>query len=197
MTDIDTQSTKAGKRGGAKAKPVDSKAFLGMLTDARKLLDEFRRALKQVSPKLTMRDYMALARINNGSTDQPADGSNAAGDAKKPGIRKGVANSLQQAGLVTTPATEGSTPEITDQGRKVLADMDTLLASIVGKMKGKKGAATQAGARNVPMALKAVKQSTRTGKGEAGAKGGRGKKQREGGTAAGEATKAPAGSIPA
>lgn len=167
MTNTDTTTKKTGKRAGAASKPVDSKAFLGMLTDAKKLLNEFQRALKQVSPKLSMRDYMALARINAGASasadaDANANGQTATGK-KQVKVRQGVTSSLQTAGLVTT--TEGSNPEVTDQGRRVLADMDELLASIVGKMKGKKGAATKAGGRNVPMALKAVKQSTRAGKG--------------------------------
>lgn len=190
MTDIDTTATKPGKRGGGTAKAVDTKALLAMLTDARKLVSEFQRALKQVSPKLTMRDYMALARINTGAADQaPAGGATAEGKTQRP-VRAGVAASLQQAGLVTAPA--GGKPEITDQGRKVLGDIDVLLASILGKMKGKKGAATQAGGRNVPMALKAVKQSTRAGRGEAGAKGEGGRKRREGRNATATATPATA-----
>src|SRR5699024_3281746 len=155
MTDTDTATQPTGKRNRGAAKALDSKGFLSMLIDARKLVTEFQRALKQVSPKLSMRDYMTLAKLNAGDSVEGGDTA----ERKQPKRRKAATASLQHAGLVTVTGDEK--PEVTDQGRKVLADMDAMLASVLSAMGGKKGAATKAGSRNVPMALKAVKKSTR------------------------------------
>lgn len=205
MTDTDTTAKPAGKRarggaakaGGKAAKPMDSKAFLVMLTDAKKLVTEFQRALKQVSPKLSMRDYTTLARLNAAEA-APAEGTAGEGDAaakKQPKARKSATASLQHAGLVDTTG-EGR-PRVTDQGRKVLADMDAMLAGVISAMGGKKGAATKAGGRNVPMALKAVKKSTRGGadKGEGG-KGARRARRKAAAEAAAPA-EAAGGGLPA
>lgn len=186
MTDTDITAKPAGKRarggaakaGGKVAKPMDSKAFLVMLTDAKKLVTEFQRALKQVSPKLSMRDYMTLARLN---ADTAQAGEAGAAPTRASKGRKGATTSLQQAGLAATTA-EGRA-EVTDQGRKVLADVDALVAKVLAAMAGKKGAATTEGSRNVPRALKAVKVSTRAAGGEkAGSKAER-RTRRKAGTA--------------
>lgn len=177
MTDTTTNPDPAAPRERAPAKPLDNKAFISMLTDARKLVAEFQRALKQVSPKMTIRDYMTLARLNAGEAAQAGTGDAATGDpegaaaARQPKARKAVTASLQQAGLVTT--TPEGRPHVTEQGHKVLADIEAMLTSVVGAMRGKRGAATKAGGRNVPMALKAVKKTTRpTAGGTPGTAGG-------------------------
>lgn len=172
MTDTHSAAQTAGKRGARQ--PLDSKALVHMLTDAKKLVAAFQRALKQVSPKLSMRDYTILARLHAGESGEVAEEGETTAK-KQAKARKSTTASLQQSGLVTDNG--GGQPTVTDQGRKVLAEMDAMLAGVLSAMGGKKGAATKAGSRNVPMALKAVKRTTRATGGErAGGKAGRRRK---------------------